>query len=157
MRIKLLGWAIASAALLGGGVAHAQSLALNSRIFVETRVKEADGTVRTVLSPAKRAAPGQTLVVVVDYRNPAAKPASNVVVTNPLPRAMAFSSTADDSAQVSIDGGKSWGRLEEIRVTDREGVVRQATPEDVTHVRWRLSGSVPAGGSGKVSFRGVVR
>lgn len=148
---------IASAALLGGGTAFAQSLALNSRIFVEKRVKEADGTIRTVLSPAKRAIPGDTLVVMVDYRNPAAKPVSNIVVTNPLPTAISYRGTADDGAEVSVNGGRSWGRLEDIRITERDGTVRQAVPEDVTHVRWRLAKSVPAGGTGKVSFRGVVR
>lgn len=148
---------LATAALMGSGTAFAENLALNSRIFVETQVKQADGTMRTQLVPAKRAAPGDTLVVMVDYRNPGASPATNVTVTNPVPSAIAYRSSHDNGAQVSIDGGRNWGKLEELRIANRDGSIRHAVPEDVTHIRWRFASAIPAGGTGKVSFRGVVR
>lgn len=148
---------LATAVLMGSGTAYAENLALNSRIFVETQVKQADGTLRTQLVPAKRAVPGDTLVVMVDYRNATSSPATNVTVTNPVPTAIAYRSSHDDGAQVSIDGGRNWGKLEDLRIANRDGTVRHASPEDVTHIRWRFASAIPAGGTGKVSFRGVVR
>jgi hypothetical protein len=34
---------------------------------------------------------------------------------------------------------------------------RQATPEDITHVRWRISGLRARSGSGSITYSGIVR
>jgi hypothetical protein len=53
---------------------------------------------------------------------------------------------------VSVDGGKTWGKLGKLRIGSR-----LATPEDVTHVRWRISAAHAALGRGDIAYSGIVR
>lgn len=135
----------------------ADNVALSSTVFVEKTVADPGGRSRTILTEPKVVLPGDRLIFVLNYRNVGSAPANNFIVTNPLPGAVAFQGTADQRASVSIDGGRIWGKLAELRVREGDGSVRSARPEDVTHVRWALTGKVPVGAQGKLSFRGIVR
>lgn len=73
-------------------------------------------------------------------------------VTNPLPRAVYFQGSANGDEEVSIDGGRNWGKLANLRAG-----TRMATPEDVTHVRWRVAPAKSASGSGRITYSAVVR
>jgi hypothetical protein len=70
---------------------------------------------------------------------------------------VAFSETADGTEIVSIDGGKSWGFLSQLKVPMASGAFRTALPSDVTHIKWNLNQTLAAGSVGKLVFRGVVR
>lgn len=135
--------------------AHAAgSLALRSDVFVE-RVAVQDGKTHIVLAPSHTVVPGDRLVFVLDYRNTSQSPATNMIVTNPVPATVSYEDA--DGALVSVDGGKSWGTLASARIRLASGALRPARPDDVTHIRWQLAGSVPAGAGGKLKFRGTVR
>jgi hypothetical protein len=84
-------------------------------------------------------------------------PATHFVITNPLPEAVAYAGTPDESAVFSIDGGRNWGALSALKLREEDGRWRSARPEDVTHIRWSMPQAVPVGGHGKFSFRGIVR
>lgn len=135
----------------------ANDVALTSAVFVEKTVPQPDGKARLVLEEPRVVVPGDKLVFVLAYRNQGAKPATDFVVTNPLPGAVAYQGTADSGAIVSVDGGKSWGPIAALKVRRTDGTVRPAYPEDVTHVRWTMKTPIPVGAAGKLSFRGVVR
>lgn len=135
----------------------AAPLELASDVFVEREQKRPDGSVATVLEEPKLVLPGDQLVFVVRYKNVGAQPASKFTVTNPIPRAVAFSGTADGTEIVSIDGGRNWGFLTQLKVSKADGSVRPALPGDVTHVKWNLNQTLAAGSAGKLVFRGVVR
>lgn len=150
-------WGLALAMLAASGTARAaEGVALSSTVFVEKTV-QTHGRSRTVLEPPRLMTPGDTLVFVLSYTNRSGTPASDVVVTNPMPRAVAFQSAGDRPAQVSVDGGRSWGRLSDLTVREGDGTLRGARPEDVTHVRWTFDRPIPAGRGGRLTFRGVVR
>lgn len=138
-------------------VQAAGRVALSSTVFVERQVVDARGQAKLVLEAPKRLTPGDRLVFLLAYRNPGTAPAADFVVTNPMPASVAFQGSPDANALVSIDGGASWGQLGALKVREPDGGVRGARPEDVTHVRWTLGRSIPAGAQGKLSFRGVVR
>jgi uncharacterized repeat protein (TIGR01451 family) len=145
-------------AVAAPSVAYATSqVQLSSDVFVERHKQRTDGTVATVLEEPKMVTPGDNLVFVVKYKNAGVKPAEKFVVTNPLPKAVAFNGTSDGMEVVSIDGGKSWGFLSQLRVGDAQGRKRPALMADVTHIRWNLNQSLPAGSEGKLIFRGIVR
>jgi uncharacterized repeat protein (TIGR01451 family) len=129
---------------------------LSSMVLLERTVSDGAGRSRVVLEEPKTVTPGDRLVFILAYRNAGVAPASDFIVTNPLPAAVAFQGNAD-GAQVSIDGGKSWGALPSLRVHGPDGRWRDARPEDVTHLRWALKQAIPAGAKGKLSFRGIVR
>lgn len=135
----------------------AGTVSLTSSVFVEKAVAQADGKTRLVLQEPGVVLPGERLLFVLAYRNVGAKPATDFVVTNPMPGQVAFQGSADANAQVSIDGGRNWGVLAALKVRKADGTMRAALPEDVTHVRWAMKAPIPAGGSGKVSFRGIVK
>ena len=153
--MKLL---LALLALLTPVAAHAANdVALTSSVFVEKSVPQADGKTRVVLEEPRVVVPGDRLVFVLAYKNIGGKPATDFVVTNPMPGAVAYQGTGDAGAIVSIDGGKSWGSLAALKVRKADGSVRAAYPEDVTHVRWAMKAPIAVGATGKLSFRGVVR
>jgi uncharacterized repeat protein (TIGR01451 family) len=135
----------------------AGNVALKSTVFVEKTDVDKDGRKRVMLQEPSLVTPGDKLVFILSYRNDSATPAANLIVTNPVPSAVAYQGAADDAAQVSVDGGRNWGALPALSIRDADGQTRNARPEDVTHVRWALKQGVPAGAQGKLSFRGIVR
>lgn len=135
----------------------ADNVALTSFVFVEKTVAAVGQKPKVVLAEPKVVLPGDKLVFILNYRNLGSAPARNFVVTNPMPGAVAFQGTNDQQAIVSVDGGRNWGRLSELRLREKDGSARSARAEDVTHVRWTLKQDVPAGAQGKLSFRGIVR
>jgi hypothetical protein len=74
-----------------------------------------------------------------------------------MPRAVSFQRSAVGDEEVSVDGGRTWGDLETLTVRDRDGQLRHAVPEDVTHLRWRIPGEIAAQGEGQMIYRGIVR
>ncbi|WP_373475659.1 hypothetical protein [Sphingorhabdus sp.] len=148
----------ALAALAGASIAAAATpLQLSSDVFVERTISRNDGTKTVVLEKPKMVTPGDNLVFVVRYKNVSTATANNFVVTNPLPAAVTFDGTSDGLEVVSIDGGKSWGLLGNLRIAKENGATRAAQRSDVTHIKWNLNQPLTAGAEGKLIFRGVVK
>ena len=93
----------------------------------------------------------------LSYRNNGAAPASDFVVSNPIPDSVGFDGTESPGAVYSVDGGRNWGALAALTVRNADGSSRPAALADVTHVRWRFAQAIPAGGGGQLRFRGVVK
>jgi uncharacterized repeat protein (TIGR01451 family) len=145
-------------ALLLPSAALAQNqVALTSQVLVERATTDANGQQRVSLEAPGVVTPGDRLVFVLSYRNNGATPASDFVVTNPIPESVSFDGTESAGAVYSVDGGRSWGALAALSVANADGNRRAATPADVTHVQWRLARPIPAGQGGELRFRGVVK
>ena len=129
----------------------ADAVQFRSDVFVERFAPSPGGGTARVLERADRLHPGDRVVFVVNWKAAQRAP---FTVTNAMPRAIAFQASADGAEDVSIDGGRTWGQLADLRVQDADGRLRQASPEDVTHLRWRVPGQV---GAGTMIYRGVVR
>ena len=143
--------------LTGVSANAATPLQLSSDVFVERQVVSADGSRTVILEKPNLVLPGDNLVFVVKYRNAGNATASNFVVTNPLPAAVAFNGTSDGLEVVSIDGGNTWGILGTLRVKQADGTIRPAQRSDVTHIKWNLNQPLTAGAQGKLIFRGIVK
>lgn len=135
----------------------ANQVALDNNVFVERVSTDASGKQRVLLEEPKVVVPGDRLVFVLNYRNAGGEPADKFVITNPMPSAVRFAGAADASPIVSVDGGKAWGALDTLSVVQPDGTRRPAQPADVTHIRWAFQKPIPAGGTGKLMFRGVVK
>jgi hypothetical protein len=134
-------------ALAAPAVAVAAPLvSLDSAVYVE-RLKP--GAVR-LLEPARQLKRGDRLVYVVSWQRKSGD--GGFTVTNPLPRAVSYQRSAGGDEQVSVDGGKRWGKLEALRIG-----ARIATPEDVTHLRWRVAPDEAAKGTGRITYSAIVR
>lgn len=135
---------------------NAAPLQLHSDVKVD-KIVMADGQTKHVLSDPEVVVPGDRLLFRTQYRNTGGQEVTDFVVTNPLPNGVALDPAAKAPAQVSIDGGVSWGGLESLKVVDTAtGSQRPAQVGDVTHVRWVLR-SVKPGETGEVSFNAIVR
>lgn len=136
---------------------NANAVSLNSDVMVERTTTDADGRSQVTLEEPRVVVPGDHLVFVLRYRNNGAQPAGAFVVTNPLPAAVAFQGTTDTSASFSVDGGRNWGTISSLEISNSDGSKRPARAEDVTHIRWAFAQPIPAGQAGRLMFRGIVR
>ena len=129
---------------------RASHVHLAGDVFVERFEPAPGGRTARILERASELHSGDRLVFVVSWSG--GEP-GGFFVTNPVPRSIAWqpsSSALDD--EVSVDGGRTWGRLDRLKVRDG-GVWRDARPGDVTHVRWHVAG----GRAGQITYRGIVR
>ena len=148
---------LALLALLAPATAFAaDDVSLTSKVLVERVKPGADGKPVTVREEPGVVVPGDRLVFVLSYNNKGAQPATGFTLTNPIPPSVAFTGSDDATADVSVDGGKSWGKLASLKVVAADGTSRPAVAADVTHIRWSLGRPIAAGSGGELSFRGVV-
>ena len=148
-------YATLAALIAGAPLAQAAPVTIANTVFVEREVAIGDGSSAKVLEPARTLRRGDRLVYVVSWRAPQAR-GGHLTITNPLPRTIAYERSADGDEDVSIDGGRSWGKLDALRVRDGS-VWRYATPQDVTHVRWNVPPQLALAGSGRLTWSGIVR
>jgi len=122
------------------------NVAMDSAVFVERLLP---GNVRQ-LEPAQNLRRGDRIITIVRWHRLGGD--GGFVITNPMPRAIAYRESARADERVSVDGGRTWGRLGSLRIGDRI-----ASPEDVTHVRWRITPDSALMGRGNIAYSGVVR
>lgn len=157
---RISGWAggcVMAALILAGATRPATasaslanpSVTLDSALYVEKMRMDNGGPTRS-LEQARQFAPGDRVVTVVTWYRLGGN--GGFTVTNPLPRSLSYQGSASDDEEVSIDGGRSWGRLGDMRIG-----ARQATPQDITHVRWHIPASRAAAGRGRITYSGIIR
>ena len=136
-------------------LAYAAPVSVANSVYVEREVSNGTGASAHVLEPARALHRGDRLVYVVAWRAPQAR-GEHLTITNPLPRTIAYERSAGGDEDVSIDGGRSWGKLDALRV--RDGAVwRYAMPQDVTHIRWNVPPQLALVGRGRLTWSGIVR
>lgn len=119
-------------------------------------ITDADGKVRDELVDPATIVPGDRLVFGTEYANQGNEEVTSFVVTNPLPSAVRLAPDADPALDVSVDGGKAWGKLASLTIANADGTTRPATHADVTHVRWVLP-SIAPGQSGRLTYPAIIR
>lgn len=144
--------------------AFANSVVLTSEAMIERTQIDANGKESQTLKQPKDVivVPGDRVVFTLRYVNKGSDPAVDFRATNPMPGPVQFVSVAEDWAEVSVDGGATWGKLANLKITVK-GVdsaadsLRPASAEDVTHVRWVFAAPIPPGAEGSVSYRGLIK
>jgi uncharacterized repeat protein (TIGR01451 family) len=134
----------------------APAVTVDGDIKSEKSVTGADGKTSIELVEPASFLPGDRLIFGQNFSNTSASEVTNFVITNPLPQAVRLAPDADPALDVSVDGGKSWGKLAALSLTNSDGTTRPATQADVTHVRWVLA-SIAPGASGRVAFPVIIR
>jgi hypothetical protein len=152
MRYAILG--IVGCALMATS-AHAQeNVSLQSSVFVERTGHGSDGRSTRQIEPAGELSRGDRVVLLLEWRTNDRM--DGFSVTAPIPRTLSYRRSGHEAELVSVDGGRSWGELGDLRIRD-DGDIRLAAAADVTHVRWRISRSEAAQGSGRIAYSAVVR
>lgn len=128
--------------LLGIGQAAASPVQIDSSVFVERAKAEA-----RILEAPSQLVRGDRVVTVLTWKRQS--PGGQFTLANALPSSLYYQGSANDSEEVSIDGGRTWGRLGSLQIGNRF-----ATAEDVTHVRWRVQSN---SASGRIAYSAIVR
>ncbi len=147
----LMRLAILIAVMAIPAMARAES-AVPSDVYVERQEHRADGSRQIRLEPAAQVRSGDTLVFRLRYQPGNQGSNSRKLLTSAVPEGVRFTGGGDI---VSVDGGASWGRLDDLVLRGRDGRTRRATPEDVTHVRWTVDGTATRRAG--LLFRGQAR
>lgn len=136
-------------------LAQQGQVGLQGYVKLEKTVTE-NGQTKKVLTDTKVVVPGDRLLFSTSFINNGTTAVEQFVVTNPLPSAVALAPESAASLDVSVDGGKTYGRLADLKVADGNGGQRAAEAADVTHVRWIIPTIAPRA-QGKVEFFAIVR
>jgi hypothetical protein len=151
---------LAALCMTGPLLAADSPVALHSEPIMLDKITTVAGeATHALVDPAvthDKVIPGSHLVVATDYHNTSDKPVDHFVVINPLPAALMLSDDGMGDFDVSVDGGKTFGKLPALVVTDAKGGKRAAEASDVTALRWIIPQIAP-GASGKLEYHAVVR
>lgn len=135
----------------------ASPIAFTADVKAEKTITGADGKTRIELVEPTTIVPGDRLVFGTDYTHRGTEPVTNFSITNPLPEAVRLAPDADPALDVSVDGGKTFGRLATLTMTEAGGTTtRPAAHADVTHVRWVLPTIAP-GQTGRLTYPAIIR
>jgi uncharacterized repeat protein (TIGR01451 family) len=142
-------------------MAQEQPIEITSTALVEKTIVNEKGEKVLVRQPAVKVLPGEEVVFVNSYVNKGKVPAENVIINNAIPEHMIY---VGESAQgektvvtYSVDGGKTFGPLLTLTVTEAGGTKRPAASVDVTHIRWTRTPPLPPNQTAEVEFRGRLK
>ncbi len=152
---------MAALLFLGSFVAWSNGMVdFKNEAFIESEVVSKDGSKTKALTPVSKVVPGEEVLYVITYLNKGKQAATDVVITNPIPKHMTYKAQEAEKsgikAELSVDGGNKWGDLASLKVADKLRKIRPALPADVTHVRWKIVGAVQPNEEGKVRLRAVL-
>lgn len=140
--------------------AAAGSIEFKNIAEVEIETKSADGKVAKKRAPVEKAVPGTVVFYTSTFKNISAKPAGNIVVTNPIPAntTLVAASPYGDGMDISYsaDGAKTWAAADKLKVKGADSKERVAGLSDITHVKWTPKADLAPGKVGEAGFRVVV-
>lgn len=144
--------------------AEKKGIELKSTAEVDIIVKNDKGVneVVRVEAASAKVVPGDTVIFTTSYTNLGDKPATDIVINNPVPENMLY---IDGSAEgkntrieFSVDNSKSFAVASKLKIKDiASGKERLATPADYTQIRWIRDSALDKGAKGTVSFRAKVK
>ena len=130
---------------------------LDTAVYQDVQVTDAKGKDTTKRQSPKNVVPGDEVIYEMTYTSSAKAAANNVVIDNPLPPELVFIKVEGTPATaVSIDGGKTFDQLSNLKVKLPDGTTRPAQPSDVTCLRWVIATIAP-GGKGKIAYHARVK
>jgi uncharacterized repeat protein (TIGR01451 family) len=145
------------------GIAYAADVEVKSVAEAEIKVKNEKGEFETRRIDAAKAnvGPGDEVIFSNYYVNNGDQPVTDVVILNPVPMHTIYvdGSAGGEFAKVefSVDGGKTFGAPETLKVKDKNGRERIARAEDYTHIRWVITKPVAPKETGVVYFKAKIK
>jgi uncharacterized repeat protein (TIGR01451 family) len=160
--IQVMSVALCIFGVASGASGQATSRALVTKVIAEVEtIAMQDGRQVVKLVPATRVVPGDQVVYTLEIRNTGSTALHDPTVTNPVPAHMAYvaESATGPGAEVnySVDGGRTFDRPENLRVTDEDGHVHQAKDKDYTHIQWKLKNTLKSNSVAFARFRAIVK
>lgn len=144
-------------------MAEEASIELRSTSEVEVEFKNEKGEkeIKRVKASEAKVVPGDTVIFSNHYSYKGSDPAENIVITNPISEHTVYVDFSAEgkgtSVDFSVDGGKTFDSVAELKIIDAEGNERRALASDYTHVRWTFDKALQKGDKGNVSFRAKIK
>ena len=138
------------------------SIELQSVAETEIEVINAKGEkeIKRVKVSETKIVPGDEVIFTTYYGHIGKETADDVIITNPVSEHMVYTDLSAEGKgaviRFSVDDGKSYDLPEKLKVKDKSGSERVASPSDYTHIRWIIKKLKPAD-KGSVSFRARVK
>lgn len=146
----------ASAVMAANGAVKVTSIAQ-----LEVEVTDNKGKKTLKRTTVEKAVPGTEVVFTTSFKNIIDKPASDIVINNPIPNDTEYKAGSafgkDCDILFSADGGNTFAYAEELMVKGKDGKRRIALPKEYTNIRWYHKVPLPAGQSAEVGFRAVIK
>ena len=127
--------------------------------YKEVRIRKGGGWAVQKLS-ADEAKPGDLLIYRVLYRNDGPTPLKGAVITQPVPEGTVLElgglSQSIAEAAYSTDNGETFQHpplQQKLANADGSRVVKLATPDMITHIRWTFRRPVAPGAKGELRFK----
>lgn len=165
MRISRLFFITTLLALLGsfssGVYAADPAIKITSIAQLEVEVTGADGKKTLQRTPVTKAVPGTEVIYTDTFENISKKPASDIVINNPIPNDSEYVADSafgeDCEILFSVDGGKKFAHAEELKIKNADGFERTAQAREYTNIRWTYKKQLAPGKSGEVGFRATIK
>jgi uncharacterized repeat protein (TIGR01451 family) len=150
--------------LLSAVNVHAQSakpcIELNNEVQMEQAYTDAAGKPATRLVAPGKVVPGNEVIYTVTAKNVCAKPATAVVINNPVPEHMSYVMNSamgvGTDITYSVDG-KSFAKLDALSIKNADGSSRVPRADEIKNIRWVYSTAIGPDQSGFVRFRAKVQ
>lgn len=145
-----------------GHSVQAAETTINLKSIAEIEVEVIKNGIKEITrsSPVK-ALPGTEVIYTNSFENVGSEPATDIVINNPIPVDTEYKAGSafgkDCTIVFSVDGGRTFGEAENLKVKGADGKEYPALPRQYTHIRWTYQGQLGAGKSGEVGFRAVIK
>jgi len=114
-------------------------------------------------SQSQAVMPGDVVQYQLRFTNQGQGDARGVVFTNPVPEGLRYvdgsagADRQDVAVEYSTDSGKTYAATPLVTVVEKgRRVQKPASPEQYTHVRWTVRGSIAPGASVTAEFRAAM-
>ena len=109
------------------------------------------------LIPPTSIIPGDITYYTNTFQNMSNETAHDIAITNAIPKHTVYipnsAETQNFEVSYSVDGGKHWGKPEQLKVKNNQGKWVQAKPSDYTHIHWQYLGALNPKEKKTVNFK----
>lgn len=136
---------------------------VHTELIAEVRVESMDASNRRTARfvPATVLSQGEVVYYTLRIRNPSTVYLRDVVVTQRIPANTVYvdgsASAPGADVSFSVDGGQNFAPSGQLRTVDASGAAQPATPEQYTHIRFRLRNALAPGAVALARFRAVFQ
>lgn len=156
-KILVIGSVLGIAALFSNIQAAPVPIQIASEVRELVEFVDQNGQPQLKAVEATKITPGDRILYTTTISNTGAQASDNIIITNPVPvHSRYLDGTAVGEHFVitySVDGGRSWGSPQELKVRKKDGKLRAAQASDYTHIRWQYRGSLMPSEVKKISFQ----
>lgn len=161
--MKSINKMLVASSILGLSVFFANAHAKTNPVQIDSNVQELiqvvdqNGKSHLKAVKADEITPGDRILYTTTISNKGNQASDNIVITNPVPAHSRYlGGTAKGEHCVitySVDGGKSYGNAQSLKVRLKDGKLRAAQASDYTHIRWEYRRSLLPAEVKSISFQ----